>query len=157
MMKQLKAKIGVLFGFIATLMFMLVDCQSDVSSFDILFPQNWYTRTLQSCMEVWGDLDQIIADEDIPFEQCHIIVDGSIGKMSYSLHCVENRVDTVVVDDDDLAYLIRLLRSLEHKCEKLAGRQFDDKLSCLQIRIKQLYMQLHQLIQTDSATFSSRD
>lgn len=159
-MKQFKAKRGVVFGlFMGIAVTLVIQCMhaQDSVSFDILFPQNWYTRTLQSCMEVWGDLDRVIANEDMSFEQAHMFVDASIGRVSYCSNCVENRADSAAVDDDDLAYLIRLLYSLDRKCEKLAGRQFDDKIACLQIRIKQLRVQLHELLQADSASLSSRD
>lgn len=159
-MKQVRAKIRVVVGFfmgIAASLFIYCLQAQDSISFDILFPQNWYSRTLQSCMEVWGDLDRVIADEDMPFEQRHILVDAAIGRISYCSNCLENRVNSAQVDQDDLAYLIRLLYSLDHKCEKLAGKQFDDKLSCLQVRIKQLRMQLHQLFQADSAALSSHE
>lgn len=159
-MKQLEAKRGAVFGlFMGIVVMLAIQCMhaQDSVSFDILFPQDWYTRTLQSCMEVWGDLDRVIANEDISFEQAHMFVDASIGRISYCSNCVESRVNSAVVDDDDLSYLIRLLYSLDRKCEKLAGRQFDDKIACLKTRITQLRQQLSALLQSDSASLCSRD
>ena len=47
--------IGLVFGLMATM--ILSREESSEVSFDVLFPQNWYTRALQACIQVWGGLD----------------------------------------------------------------------------------------------------
>lgn len=159
-MKHAKAQRGAIFGLLVGVVALLVttgqQAQNSVS-FDILFPQNWYNRALHSCMKVWTDLDTVLSDQDVPFEQRQMMVDAAIGKISYCANCFETRVNHSYVGDDDVEYLVRILYSLDGKCDQLAGRQFDDKLSCLQSRIKQLKIQLLELLQTDGATLSSRD
>src|SRR5690606_8590881 len=110
--KHPKAKKGVVFGLLVTIAAIWVAlCQpaQDIASFDILFPQNWYTCTLQSCMEVWSDLDCVIGDQEMPFERRHLFIDAAIGKIAYCSSCFENRVDHSSVDDDDISYLMRIV------------------------------------------------
>ncbi len=90
-------------------------------SFDTLFPDNWYTKALQTCMHVWTDLDTIITDKSLDSHQVSYMIDAAIGKVMYCRMCVKNleHDQAVSIVEDDLLYLGRIATSLNNRCEKL--------------------------------------
>lgn len=150
---------GLLAGFIATLMSANQQADEPVS-FDLLFPQNWYTNTLHGCMETWADLDTLRSDDGESTLQHFLLIDAAIGRIAYCIHCVsqsyqEEQEVSTRVHDEDLAYLVKLVYTLENKCEGLVGRRFDDKLACLQYHIKKLRIQLYELLKPNDASLSA--
>ena len=159
MMKRLHEKRGVITAFLTSLIITISTRQyaQELVSFDILFPQNWYTKTMQSCMHVWSDLDLLIAQHrEMPFENQLMMVDATIGKITFCTECLKKpSKQDANISQEDIGYLMRIVYSLDNKCEKLTGRKFDEKLSCLQIRIKKLRNQLHALFDADGSAFGA--
>ena len=120
--------IGLIFGLMATA--ILSREESNELSFDVLFPQNWYTRALNACIQVWSDLDGILAEPDLSLSNQLMFVDAAIGKMTYICSCLE-RLEHEEIGAEDYGYLHRMLYKIESRCEKLTGRRYDDRLSCL--------------------------
>ncbi len=149
-MKHLEGKRGLLFTVLFGLVVSLIEA-SEVS-FDILFPQNWYTRVLHTCIQVWSNLDELIKDPDLSFHDQLLFVDAAIGKMTYARCCLDKlNKDQLEIVPEDFAYLYRILFTIESRCEKLTGRRYDDRLSCLMNLITKVKRTISDLFQSDDA------
>ncbi len=127
-------------GFVPSMMFG----ESDRHSFDSLFPKTWYTKATESCAQVWGAFDDLIAHPATSQTDRSIIIDAAIGRLVFAQFCLDLMVGSQEqpVSPDDIAYLSRVVELVDERYAKLANTVERDRAYCLRRVINDLQKKL---------------
>jgi len=114
--------------------------ESDHYSFDSLFPKTWYTKATESCAQVWGAFDDLIAHPATSQIDRSIIIDAAIGRLVFAQFCLDLMVGSQepTVSPDDIAYLARVVEVVGERYGKLADSMERDRAYCLKRVINDL-------------------
>jgi len=114
--------------------------ESDHYSFDFLFPKTWYTKATESCAQVWGAFDDLIAHPATSQIDRSIIIDAAIGRLVFAQFCLDLMVGSQepTVSPDDIAYLARVVEVVGERYGKLADSMERDRAYCLKRVINDL-------------------
>ncbi len=114
--------------------------ESDHYSFDSLFPKTWYTKATESCAQVWGAFDDLIAHPATSQIDRSIIIDAAIGRLVFAQFCLDLMVSSQeqTVSPDDVAYLARVVEVVDERYGKLANSMGRDRAYCLKRVINDL-------------------
>ncbi len=114
--------------------------ESDHYSFDSLFPKTWYTKATESCAQVWGAFDDLIAHPATSQIDRSIIIDAAIGRLVFAQFCLDLMVGSQepTVSPDDIAYLARVVEVVDERYGKLADSMERDRAYCLRRVINDL-------------------
>ncbi|TET36231.1 hypothetical protein E3J61_00935 [Candidatus Dependentiae bacterium] len=114
--------------------------ESDHYSFDSLFPKTWYTKATESCAQVWGAFDDLIAHPATSQIDRSIIIDAAIGRLVFAQFCLDLMVSSQeqTVSPDDVAYLARVVEVVGERYGKLANSMGRDRAYCLKRVINDL-------------------
>ena len=105
----------------------------DHHSFDSLFPKTWYTKAIESCAQVWGAFDDLIAHPDASPINRAIIIDAAIGRLVFAQFCLDLIANSQEqkVSSDDAAYLARVVDVVDERYRKLADSMERDRAYCV--------------------------
>ncbi len=114
--------------------------ESDHYSFDSLFPKTWYAKATESCAQVWGAFDDLIAHPATSQIDRSIIIDAAIGRLVFAQFCLDLMVSSQeqTVSPDDVAYLARVVEVVDERYGKLANSMGRDRAYCLKRVINDL-------------------
>ena len=102
-------------------------------SFDSLFPKTWYTKATESCAQVWGAFDDLIAHPDALPTNRAIIIDAAIGRLVFAQFCLDLIANSQEqnVSPEDAAYLARVVDVVDERYKKLADSLEADRAYCM--------------------------
>ncbi len=114
--------------------------EDDRHSFDSLFPKTWYTKATESCAQVWGAFDDLIAHPATSQTDRSIIIDAAIGRLVFAQFCLDLMANSQeqAVSPDDAAYLARVVEVVDERYGKLANSMERDRAYCLRKVINDL-------------------
>lgn len=130
--------------------------ESDQHSFDSLFPKTWYMKATESCAQVWGALDDLVAHPAILPTDRSIIIDAAIGRLVFAQFCLDLMVGSQEqpASADDIAYLARVVEVVDERYNKLADLLERDRAYCLRRVINDLQKKIF-LLQSKNASLGS--
>ncbi len=119
-------------------------------SFESLFPSTWFKKALDSCMQVWDDM-QLLQErgQHINQDDHQLLFDSMVGRLVYAQFCLEHMVKTKhKVIADDIVYLIQVVEHIQRVSDQ--GKKHDDneRLLCVQKISNQLKLFLEKIIVT---------
>lgn len=128
----------------------------DRHSFDSLFPKTWYTKATESCAQVWGAFDDLLAHPTVSSADRLIIIDAAIGRLVFAQFCLDLMVTAQEpsASPDDVAYLARVVELVDERYAKLSDTLERDRAYCVRRVINDLQKKIF-LLQPKNATFSS--
>ena len=117
-----------------------VFAELDHHSFDSLFPKTWYTKATESCAQVWGAFDDMIAHPARLQTDRSVIIDAAIGRLVFAQFCLDLMANSQeqTVSPDDVAYLARVVEVVDERYGKLADSMERDRAYCLRRVINDL-------------------
>ena len=93
--------------------------------FEQQYPASWYHKSLETSMQVWGDLDMLCnGREDMLPDHCQLVIDSAVGRLVYLDWCLRRLKEETRgrIDPDDISYLVRIVYALgDVYQEALAG------------------------------------
>ena len=121
--------VGMLFGLVCA-----QAAEKTSVSFEDPFPATWYKKALDTCMQVWADLDALIeSKETMELEDRLLVLDASTGRLVYVATCFEQMIRTnQSVANSDVMYLTKILALLESHSKKLQQASADERIACFQ-------------------------
>ncbi len=117
-------------------------------SFDSLFPSSWFKKALDSCMQVWDDM-QLFQErgQHINQDDHQLLLDTTVGRLVYAHFCLEHMVkikNKVIADDID--YLIQVVEHIQRISDQGKKRDNNEWLLCIQKISNQLKLFLEKII-----------
>ncbi len=107
--------------------------EPDRVSFDSLFPKTWYTKATESCAQVWGAFDNLLAQPKISSTDKVIIIDAAVGRLvcaQLSLDLLSSLSDQTV-SADEIQYLARIINEVDDRYMKLTRTLETDRAYCV--------------------------
>jgi len=120
-------------------------------SFDSLFPSSWFKKSLDSCMQVWNDM-QVFQGYNQNIIQDHILLfDAIIGRLVYAHFCLERMVKAKhKVATDDIIYFIEVVERIQRGSELGELSDINEHVVCMQKVSNQIKLFLEKIILTSS-------
>jgi len=113
-------------------------------SFDSLFPSSWFKKALDSCMQVWNDM-QVFQEQGQNITQGHI--DTTVGRLVYAHLCLERMVkEKYKIVTDDIAYLIEVVERIQRMSELDELTDVDEHMPCIQKISNQIKLFLKEVL-----------
>lgn len=124
--------------------------------FDSLFPKTWYTKATESCAQVWGAFDDLLAHPATSKADRLIIIDAAIGRLVFAQFCLDliTTAQEQSISPDDIAYLVRVIEFVDERYVKLSDTLERDRAYCVRRVINDLQKKIF-LLQPKNATLSS--
>lgn len=125
-------------------------------SFDRLYPDNWYTKVCDSCVHVWGVLEDVIEEKKntIPSQY---LVDISIGQLAFAKNCMHDGIKhSPAIAYDDLVRLSRIVGTLEERSLYLPPSIPAEKVAFLKAVMNKLHSKIELLLQANKTGASTR-
>ena len=116
-------------------------------SFDSLFPSSWFKKALDSCIQVWNDM-QVCQEQNQNIIQDHILLfDTIVGRLVYAHFCLERMVKAKhKVVTDDITYLIEVIERIQRTSELGELSDINERMLCIQKTSNQIKLFLEKLL-----------
>ena len=117
-------------------------------SFESPFPSTWFKKALDSCMQVWDDM-QLFQErgQHINQDDHQLLLDSTVGRLVYAHFCLEHMLKTKhKVIADDIAYLIQVVEHIQRISDQGKKRDNNERLLCIQKISNQLKLFLEKVI-----------
>jgi len=102
-------------------------------SFDSLFSSSWFKKALDSCMQVWNDMQKFQEDNQNIIQDHILFFDAIVGRLVYVHFCLERMVkDKNNVATDDILYLIEVIERIQRISKKGETSDINERVSCAQ-------------------------
>ena len=102
-------------------------------SFDTLFPSSWFKKALDSCVQVWNDMQVFQEHNDNMIQDHTLLFDAIVGRLVYAHFCLERMVkEKHKIVTDDIVYFVEVVERIQRMNDPGESSDINERMPCIQ-------------------------